>query len=1092
MKRAWLVVTVVALSSCRDLSFPDPPPPPGPGTISGRAVLPLPGRSEKAPAAGASVRLLPTGLVTTTDEQGLFVLEGVTRETGELLVQFDGNGDGRFERQRVVRIDGYKPGFGKQVQVGDVALDENALIRGRVLLSNVQTTSGHGGSVVFVPEGPFTTTTADDGRFQLENMPAGTLRLAFFHAGYASKGFEELTVAAGSELALNDVQLDPVAMQEPGTVAGTLTATPTTPLDPARVELLAADGLSRVASPDAAGAFRFTTVPSGVYRLTVTLAGYRSARVDNVFVSPAQLTQLGVIDLVKGADLPFPDAGVVDGGGKDDAGVDDGGKDLDAGSDAGTTDAGTNDAGIDAGSVDAGDPRAPTARVASVLSTRPAGSVLLDGSASTDPGGLPLLFHWAQTSGTSVLLSVNDSLQGTTQFMAPANPEVLRFELTVSNTLGLTSAPAVVLVTVQGPPTARVLPGTASLRVGLSLELDGRGSTDPSGGPLTYEWAVLSGPLTLAAFDGGVAPGRVQVLAGNTTGVGEVELAVRNSVGLRSDPVRATLTVTNDPVVLGVDAGLPTTVGFGASVVLRATATSTDPQDSFSYTWAQVGPDGGAPGADAGVQLSTTAGPVTSFTAPATPQDLFFAVTATGTHSLLASTASVRTSVIDDQPPFIIASDPPISGGPTLPDGPWWEMVLTFNEPLDVGSLSGATIRLTENDAGVPIDVAWEPTASTVRINPRHPLSLGATAVLSLSGVTDASSRRNPLPPTTLPFLVRAVAHRTFTLATGETGDILAVPLIIGRDVGWVGFNRATSGCGASPSPHFSAITGAALSPSIEGVNGCACTRNEQRNHAVVGPRAYYSCGAGSLFSNQGSSFVIVAANGPNSLNTDGVTLGGTKENIGMQWLGLLATGWSAAEQVESSSFYVNSGNVPPAYGGAVAPGRNLALGVLQFGTLRIFEEPSGGPWNSISESNPPVNTIMPRGAYAGTRPVVCMTNQNTLLTLRCVVRNGSSWTTFEDLGAGSVDRVFDVQAYGDTVFLAYSQAGSVKVRTLDTADPGATFRTLPGPSGASVWNVNLGCTAKNPALQVRSDGVWVAFQETCSSAWTAVLRKAY
>jgi len=74
-------------------------------------------------------------------------------------------------------------------------------------------------------------------------------------------------------------------------------------------------------------------------------------------------------------------------------------------------------------------------------------SVTLNGSASTDPdGNLPLKFGWIQTGGPAV--SFNRMLSVTT-FTAPSTPQVLTFTLTVSDTLGLASAPDTVVLTVR-------------------------------------------------------------------------------------------------------------------------------------------------------------------------------------------------------------------------------------------------------------------------------------------------------------------------------------------------------------------------------------------------------------------------------------------------------------------------------------------------------------------------------------------------------------------------------------------------------------------------------------------------------------------
>jgi hypothetical protein len=73
--------------------------------------------------------------------------------------------------------------------------------------------------------------------------------------------------------------------------------------------------------------------------------------------------------------------------------------------------------------------------------------VALDGTASIDPDGdLPLTYGWVQAGGPAVIFTTHLSV---TAFTAPADPAVLTFTLTVSDSLGLPSAPDTVVITVQ-------------------------------------------------------------------------------------------------------------------------------------------------------------------------------------------------------------------------------------------------------------------------------------------------------------------------------------------------------------------------------------------------------------------------------------------------------------------------------------------------------------------------------------------------------------------------------------------------------------------------------------------------------------------
>jgi len=76
--------------------------------------------------------------------------------------------------------------------------------------------------------------------------------------------------------------------------------------------------------------------------------------------------------------------------------------------------------------------------------------VTLDGAQSNDPDGDAITYQWLQTSGTTVTL--NNANTATASFAAPdvASDTLLRFQLTVSDTRGLTNV-STTSVTVRKP-----------------------------------------------------------------------------------------------------------------------------------------------------------------------------------------------------------------------------------------------------------------------------------------------------------------------------------------------------------------------------------------------------------------------------------------------------------------------------------------------------------------------------------------------------------------------------------------------------------------------------------------------------------------
>ena len=147
----------------------------------------------------------------------------------------------------------------------------------------------------------------------------------------------------------------------------------------------------------------------------------------------------------------------------------------------------------------------PIADAGSAVDVAQSTTVMLDGSASTDPdGGSSLTYGWIQTGGTAVTLS--SSTVPTPTFTAPQSNGPLTFSLVVTNSLNLVSTPDTVVVTVhQAPIAAAGLDQIVPL--GGMVTLDGSGSSDPDGElPLSYQWQQTSGTTVTLSDETAVSP----------------------------------------------------------------------------------------------------------------------------------------------------------------------------------------------------------------------------------------------------------------------------------------------------------------------------------------------------------------------------------------------------------------------------------------------------------------------------------------------------------------------------------------------------------------------------------------------------------
>ncbi len=126
--------------------------------------------------------------------------------------------------------------------------------------------------------------------------------------------------------------------------------------------------------------------------------------------------------------------------------------------------------------------------------------VTLNGSGSTDANGDPLTYNWSLTSkpaGSAAALTNATNVRPTfTVDLAGAYV----ISLTVSDGTATSAADQVVVTAVVGnaPPVANAGPDQ-NVTTGQLVTLNGSGSTDANGDPLTYNWSLTSKPAGSAA-----------------------------------------------------------------------------------------------------------------------------------------------------------------------------------------------------------------------------------------------------------------------------------------------------------------------------------------------------------------------------------------------------------------------------------------------------------------------------------------------------------------------------------------------------------------------------------------------------------------
>jgi hypothetical protein len=290
-------------------------------------------------------------------------------------------------------------------------------------------------------------------------------------------------------------------------------------------------------------------------------------------------------------------------------------------------------------------------------------AVTLNGLNSSDPGGVINSYLWTQTGGTSVALSGSTSAQPT--FIAPIvglTGSSLTFQLTVTDNGGLQSTDSCVVkvMWVNQPPTASAgLDQTVN--EGITVTLNGSGSTDPDDGIASYNWAQTGGPSVALSSPSVVRPTFVSppVAAGGTSLM--FVLTVTDGAG-QSATDACYVNVSRDNLPPVADAGLDQTVNEGATVTLNGSGSNDPDGNVASYHWAQTG---GLP-----VTLSSTSVVRPTFFAPNVGPDgnaLTFELTVTDDGGLNATaTTTVNISWLNGPPVADAGASQAVTEGTTV------------------------------------------------------------------------------------------------------------------------------------------------------------------------------------------------------------------------------------------------------------------------------------------------------------------------------------------------------------------------------------------------------------------------------------------
>jgi hypothetical protein len=121
---------------------------------------------------------------------------------------------------------------------------------------------------------------------------------------------------------------------------------------------------------------------------------------------------------------------------------------------------------------------------------------------------------------------------------------------------------------------------------GATVTLDGSGSSDPDGNPLTFQWTQTAGPSVSLNVTDPVRPTFVAPLVGPAAVTFTFQLTVTDGSLTATDIVNVTIANVNAPPQ--ANAGLDVSVQEGQMAALDGSSSSDPDGDGLSYSWQQI------------------------------------------------------------------------------------------------------------------------------------------------------------------------------------------------------------------------------------------------------------------------------------------------------------------------------------------------------------------------------------------------------------------------------------------------------------------------------------------------------------------------
>jgi RHS repeat-associated protein len=224
--------------------------------------------------------------------------------------------------------------------------------------------------------------------------------------------------------------------------------------------------------------------------------------------------------------------------------------------------------------------RSPFANAGADQTALVGATVTLDGSASTDPDGNSISYLWTLTQkpANSQASLVNPTALHSS--LAIDKPGTYKISLVVNDGYFDSTPSTVTINTQNSKPVVNAGPDQ-TLPVGATVQLDGSGSTDVDGDPLSFSWTIISTPPGSQAPLGNPNQPNSRFNI-DKPGVYRVQLVV-NDGHVNSVEDIVTVTTSNSKPV--ANAGADQTAVVGKTVALTGIGSTDVDGDPLTYLW---------------------------------------------------------------------------------------------------------------------------------------------------------------------------------------------------------------------------------------------------------------------------------------------------------------------------------------------------------------------------------------------------------------------------------------------------------------------------------------------------------------------------